>query len=413
MAIADDLLLAQLWLPRHGLVGIAERAAWGLGVVGSVATEQLTAGIDDLVFVLEGELESERAPAERDTAAPGNTEAWQKSIQGILDQLLGISRMLLGYLGSGDSSQLDHAAAQFAGLATELQNLSLPVTAEQMALCGRALLEGVIPAVVDDESAPFNEAIAGTVLAVTAYIASLLDDDNDRANRTLRLTHLMALPLREQVGALPVSARETASKIQGLDQQCSEAQDSEEQGMEPLKAPYAETVTGMDNNDGVDPEIRDIFVEEAREVLANLAEDYPRWSSAQGDHGVVQELRRAFHTLKGSGRMAGAMVLGELAWAVERLFNGILDGKLKVEPVTLSLVAEVLTLLPGLVDEFEQGLTCANPQRVTQLQQCVERLVAGQPVNEQDFRVMPAVVAPEPEPLAESAPVGLSEEDLE
>ncbi|WP_426050136.1 Hpt domain-containing protein, partial [Brevundimonas sp. TWP1-3] len=69
----------------------------------------------------------------------------------------------------------------------------------------------------------------------------------------------------------------------------------------------------------VDDELREVFLEETDEVLEVLREYLPRWFADSRDRAALSELRRAFHTLKGSGRMVRALILGELAWAVENL----------------------------------------------------------------------------------------------
>ena len=43
-------------------------------------------------------------------------------------------------------------------------------------------------------------------------------------------------------------------------------------------------------------------------------------------------MRRSFHTLKGSGRMVGAQLLGEFCWSVENLLNRIIDKTLARTP---------------------------------------------------------------------------------
>ena len=64
------------------------------------------------------------------------------------------------------------------------------------------------------------------------------------------------------------------------------------------------------------PEIKEIFVEEAGDVIANLREYFPQWRDNVDDKNALAETRRAFHTLKGSGRMVSAEAIGELAWSV-------------------------------------------------------------------------------------------------
>ncbi|MET3454026.1 Hpt domain-containing protein [Pseudomonas kilonensis] len=108
----------------------------------------------------------------------------------------------------------------------------------------------------------------------------------------------------------------------------------------------------------VDDELREVFLEETAEVLDVLREYLPRWSAHPDDHGALSELRRAFHTLKGSGRMVRALVLGELAWAVENLLNRVLERSVEPQASVRQLIEDTVQLLPALVAEF-----AANRQR--------------------------------------------------
>ncbi|OEZ88111.1 chemotaxis protein CheA [Janthinobacterium sp. HH106] len=71
----------------------------------------------------------------------------------------------------------------------------------------------------------------------------------------------------------------------------------------------------------VDTEMLDIFIAEAREVLAFIDTTLalPRELAASGDHLAM--LRRSFHTLKGSSRMIGLAQFAEAAGAIERVMN--------------------------------------------------------------------------------------------
>ncbi|MCX7079940.1 MAG: Hpt domain-containing protein, partial [Pseudomonas sp.] len=108
----------------------------------------------------------------------------------------------------------------------------------------------------------------------------------------------------------------------------------------------------------VDDELREVFLEETYEVLEVLREYLPQWSAAPDNKSALSELRRAFHTLKGSGRMVRALVLGELAWSVENLLNRVLEHSVDPGTQVQQLLSEVLELLPELIDEF-----AANAQR--------------------------------------------------
>ncbi|WP_180977301.1 hybrid sensor histidine kinase/response regulator [Janthinobacterium sp. ROICE36] len=71
----------------------------------------------------------------------------------------------------------------------------------------------------------------------------------------------------------------------------------------------------------VDAQMLDIFIAEAREVLAfvDTTLALPREQAASGDHLAM--LRRSFHTLKGSSRMIGLAQFAEAAGAIERVMN--------------------------------------------------------------------------------------------
>ncbi len=83
------------------------------------------------------------------------------------------------------------------------------------------------------------------------------------------------------------------------------------------------SVADVDAIDAVDPELLEIFLEEARQLLPELADQVRLWAAEPQEPGRGIAAMRALHTLKGGARLAGAMRLGEMAHrletAVERL----------------------------------------------------------------------------------------------
>ncbi|MET0218605.1 MAG: Hpt domain-containing protein [Burkholderiales bacterium] len=72
---------------------------------------------------------------------------------------------------------------------------------------------------------------------------------------------------------------------------------------------------------GVDREILTIFIEEANEILDGMGDLVARLTTQPDDQENLRTLRRSFHTLKGSSRMAGLHAIGDAAWAIESLMN--------------------------------------------------------------------------------------------
>jgi len=110
----------------------------------------------------------------------------------------------------------------------------------------------------------------------------------------------------------------------------------------------------------LDDEILGIFVEEAEEVLHTIHEFYPRLRQNHDDRPALTEVRRAFHTLKGSGRLVGATSLSELAWSVESLLNGVIDQSIKPNDDLFSLIDDVNARIPSLIHEFRDGQTTGD-----------------------------------------------------
>lgn len=124
-------------------------------------------------------------------------------------------------------------------------------------------------------------------------------------------------------------------------------------------APTPEESKGSDS-ELLDDEILGIFVEEAEEVLETIHEFYPRLRQNHDDHEALTEVRRAFHTLKGSGRLVGATSIGELAWSVENLLNRVIDHTIRPTDDMFTLVDEVNARIPSLIREFKAGQTTGD-----------------------------------------------------
>src|SRR3989440_12244144 len=69
--------------------------------------------------------------------------------------------------------------------------------------------------------------------------------------------------------------------------------------------------------DDIDAELLPVFLEEAQELVPQIAGDLRAWKASPADQKVADSVKRALHTLKGSARMAGAIRLGELTHLME------------------------------------------------------------------------------------------------
>ncbi|MGC2459229.1 MAG: Hpt domain-containing protein [Gallionellaceae bacterium] len=96
-------------------------------------------------------------------------------------------------------------------------------------------------------------------------------------------------------------------------------------------------------------ELLDVFLEEAGEVLERIRTNLEIIHSRPDDHEALLTIRRAFHTLKGSGRMVGLTQLGEVAAAVEGAMNKWLQSKKPATPEQLKFVDDAEAAFRGWV----------------------------------------------------------------
>jgi chemosensory pili system protein ChpA (sensor histidine kinase/response regulator) len=104
-----------------------------------------------------------------------------------------------------------------------------------------------------------------------------------------------------------------------------------------------------------DAEMREIFIEEAREVITNARASLDKLNDQPEDLGEMTAVRRAFHTLKGSGRMVGLRDFGEAAWACEQLFNARLAQSSRMDHPLRGFTSEALDYLDGWTEAIAAG----------------------------------------------------------
>ena len=105
----------------------------------------------------------------------------------------------------------------------------------------------------------------------------------------------------------------------------------------------------------IDAELLAIFIEEAIEVRATVADALEQLERNPHDTEVLTTIRRSFHTLKGSGRMVGLKDLGEAAWSIEQTLNHWLRLELPVGNELLALIADAHAAFSAWIDQIKAG----------------------------------------------------------
>ncbi len=142
-----------------------------------------------------------------------------------------------------------------------------------------------------------------------------------------------ALPTREQVPVEPLeSAAETVAA-----------------------AAVPTLVTADKPSAEVDPELVKVFLFEAAEILDASDVILQGWRADLENVELLNDLRREMHTLKGSSRMAGFSLIGDLAHAMESVLDVIGKGAMKASATVVDALQRALDGLNDMMARVQGG----------------------------------------------------------
>lgn len=267
-------------------------------------------------------------------------------------------------------AQPDHVAAEseFEALAHQLSGLGFFVDKLQY---GPADLDAILnprgsaPAVSSEPAEADEASVESELAARRSEATQLLDrlahgDADERTRDELRQSlesirqdaklladEKLEKRVTEALAALKAGDVAMAGAVQAL----------AEAPVESL-APSADTVRLAEaSQEEFDAELLEIFIEEAREVLDNIASSTAAARQAPHNQELLTALRRGFHTLKGSGRMVGLRDLGESAYAIEQVMNRWLSSERDGTPELFDLLDRARDLFAGWVEQLADGNT--------------------------------------------------------
>jgi len=107
------------------------------------------------------------------------------------------------------------------------------------------------------------------------------------------------------------------------------------------------------SDEEIDAELLEIFLNEALEVLDAVNTTLPIARQEPHSQEQLTILRRAFHTLKGSGRMVGLTAFGAAAWSIEQVLNLRLAQGRAGDAELYALLELAATTLSGWVNDLQ------------------------------------------------------------
>ncbi|KOR30798.1 hypothetical protein TI04_04020 [Achromatium sp. WMS2] len=210
-----------------------------------------------------------------------------------------------------------------------------------------------------DPTPSLLDALADSIASIEYYMEAVADGRTDVANileiAGKSLTELLSYETTETDTvnaanyALPPAAAEIIAADSSLDVKSSVSSTAITREATPNIAATKPTAPE------IDPEILEIFIEEAREAQTDIQNSFGRWRTDSNDSEALTVLRRSFHTIKGSGRIAGALDIGEFGWVIENLLNKVIDQTLVASPAVLIFLDQAIEVLPELITAQEQN----------------------------------------------------------
>lgn len=278
---------------------------------------------------------------------------------------------LIPEVEDGEAEQLlapDDALEVVDAGATAVTEEVLAVTDEQAV--DAALLESEVAFEVDTASAPLAPVATAADLHVADFVPAANELNLDASDEALDVSGLDAVAetadVLDESANLPDS-ESFAESVEvpvvpdaSVDQVATDSATAEA-ATEPVAV--AQTEAEDADDDSFDDEIFEIFIEEARDTVGQAKETIEVLRKNPASISDLTNLRRCYHTLKGSGRMVELVEFSEAAWSMEQLFNAWLAESRSANDDLLNLAEQSLTGLGDWIEAIasknDQGLVAA------------------------------------------------------
>ncbi len=108
-----------------------------------------------------------------------------------------------------------------------------------------------------------------------------------------------------------------------------------------------------DQNDEM-AEIRNDFLVEAQEMIEGLDQQFVKLEADPNDAGLVNEIFRSMHSMKGSAGFLGFNYLVEVAHRAESVLNKVRQGEMQVSRDIITVILEAVDVVKSLVADIKE-----------------------------------------------------------
>lgn len=159
----------------------------------------------------------------------------------------------------------------------------------------------------------------------------------------------------------------------------------------------------MSDFQGMEDLLQDFLVE-ATDLLSGVDNKLVDLEKTPGDRGLLNEIFRGFHTIKGGAGFLNAAELVALCHLTENLFDKLRNGEMNVTPVLMDVILDATGIVRDMFGALERGMqpTAADPDLMARLRAAL----AGELTAEPAKAAAPAAPVAKPVATAAPAPVG-------
>ncbi len=159
----------------------------------------------------------------------------------------------------------------------------------------------------------------------------------------------------------------------------------------------------MSDFQGMEDLLQDFLVE-ATDLLSGVDNKLVDLEKTPGDRGLLNEIFRGFHTIKGGAGFLNAAELVALCHLTENLFDKLRNGEMNVTPVLMDVILDATGIVRDMFGALERGMqpTAADPDLMARLRAAL----AGELTAEPAKAAAPAAPVAKPVATVAPAPVG-------
>lgn len=370
--ISDTLGVLGLGELRGDVVGEIDRLK---SVVerGGIANDQIILDIASTLLRVEDRLDQQllRLTMPKDPATAGGTtdddQTFHKVTAAVMREcIINLARIKETISQSFTSQSVSHGAdsvpSLIRGIKAGLLMLDRTRAMEVIERIGRlvtAMLNAGGPKLLDQKE---TDRLADVIVSIEYYMETVKAGRSepwymlDNAEACLTVLGNVGERLLEIKQQEPAQIESTQRlSVQGIDERAAAALQETSVAAAQQRADVIPLPVVAANAAHMDPELLELFIEEAKEEIASIKRRLPAWAASPDDMEMLITVRRSFHTLKGSGRMVGAERIGEYGWAVENLLNRLINRTLLRTPPMIDFIQLAAAALPELVEQLEVG----------------------------------------------------------